>query len=197
MRRPGSRSTALLLLVTGGLLTLLAGAASWVSLSAEDGLAGADVTVTGAQLVPLATAAGVVGLAAAGALLAVRRGLRVVVAAVVTGVSLLALVQTATVALALVERARQWWRVEVGALADTAEVTTTWWPVMSLAGLACVLGAGVLVLARGTGWAGLSSRYDAPADARRQRSGADRGADPDVWQALDRGEDPTRDDTAP
>ncbi len=62
------------------------------------------------------------------------------------------------------------------------------WPALSVLGGVLIAAAGVLIAVKGASWAGMSSRYEAPA-ARR-----DVQADGDValWQALDRGDDPTR-----
>jgi uncharacterized membrane protein (TIGR02234 family) len=172
--------------------------APWATVGADDGLVGVQVTVTGSALAPLAVAAGVVAMASVAALLAVRRWLRLVVAAVVGLLALGAMAQAVAVVVATDERARDWWRIEVGALADEAEVTTTAWPVVTVLGLALVVAGSVLVLARGSGWSGLSSRYDAPGSVRTAPpTGSDDAPDPDLWQALDRGEDPTRDDPPP
>jgi Tryptophan-associated transmembrane protein (Trp_oprn_chp) len=57
------------------------------------------------------------------------------------------------------------------------------WAGLTLVGSACLLGAGLVLLARSGGWrTGLSSRHAAPVEAAQ-------GADP--WRQLDRGEDPT------
>ena len=57
------------------------------------------------------------------------------------------------------------------------------WAGLALAGAACLLVAGLVLLARSGRWRiGLSSRYAAPAEA---------AAAGDPWRQLDRGEDPT------
>jgi uncharacterized membrane protein (TIGR02234 family) len=57
------------------------------------------------------------------------------------------------------------------------------WAGLALVGSACLLAAGLILLARSGGWrTGLSSRHAAPVEAAQ-------GADP--WRQLDRGEDPT------
>lgn len=57
------------------------------------------------------------------------------------------------------------------------------WPWLALAGSACLLLAGLVLLVRSGSWRiGLSGRYAAPAEAAA-------GGDP--WRQLDRGEDPT------
>lgn len=195
MSRPRSRAVSLALLGVGGAIASASAVAPWVTLDADDGLVGATVTVTGSALAPLAVAAGVVAMASVAALLAVRRWLRMVVAVVVGVLALAATAQTVAFVVATEERARDWWRIEVGALADEAGVAATAWPVVTVLGLALVVVGSVVVLARGAGWSGLSSRYDAPGSARTPPStGGDDSPHPDLWQALDRGEDPTGDD---
>lgn len=194
MSRLSAKAGALALLAAGGAAALLAASSPWAQLSAEDGLVGTSVTVNGAALAPLTLAVGVVGLAAVPAVLAVRRWLRAVVAMVVVGLGLAALVQALGVAADVEAAARSWWAVEVGALARGADVSATAWPYVSVASLAVVVAGGALVLVRGSRWAGLSSRYDAPTGGQvvPGRTSSEAGTwDADAWKALDRGEDPT------
>jgi uncharacterized membrane protein (TIGR02234 family) len=154
-----------------------------------------SVSVSGAALVPLVPAAAVVALAAVLAVPSVRGWLRRSVGGVVLGLAVVAGLSTVTTLTAVATRARQWWGVDVGAVAEAASVDVTWvWPALTLAGLvAMAAGAGV-VLVRGGQWAGLSARYERPSRPAGRQSPTDstRSApDPDLWQALDRGEDPT------
>lgn len=198
MSRVSAKAAALLLLGAGGGIALLASSASWATLSADDGLAGASATATGAALAPLSVALGVVGLAAVPAVLAVRRWLRMVVAAIVLALGVATIVQVVGVALDLTSSARTWWQVEVDALAQTADVAVTAWPAVALLGSGLVVVGAGLVLVRGSAWRGLSSRYDAPAAAPGDARHAGAASDVDAWQALDRGDDPTEaDDTRP
>jgi uncharacterized membrane protein (TIGR02234 family) len=179
-----SRRTVVLLLALGGASTLVASALPWVRLRIDSDLGTQAVTVSGASLVPLAPAAGVVALAGCLAALTAGRWGRRLVGVLVVLVGALALVQAVATALQLVARARSWWAVEVGVgPAASASAATTPWPWLAVLGLLVTLAAGVLVLARGSAWSGLSRRYEAPAAAT---SG-------DAWTALDRGEDPTLD----
>jgi len=68
-------------------------------------------------------------------------------------------------------------------------VETTGWPFAAVVGGVLLGLAGLLVAARGRRWAALSARYEAPAAQAEQEP-----ARPEVaaWDALDRGEDPTR-----
>jgi uncharacterized membrane protein (TIGR02234 family) len=196
--RVSAKAGALLLLGAGGGIALLASSASWAVLSADDGLAGASASATGAALAPLSVAIGVVGLAAVPAVLAVRRWLRMVVATIVLALGVASIVQVVSVALDVATSARTWWLVEVGALAQTADVTVTAWPSVALLGSGLVVVGAGLVLARGSGWRGLSSRYDAPTTAPGNARHGGATSDVDAWQALDRGDDPTEaDDTRP
>jgi Tryptophan-associated transmembrane protein (Trp_oprn_chp) len=60
------------------------------------------------------------------------------------------------------------------------------WPLLAAAGGLAVAAAGALTIARGARWPSMGARYDRPARTRHDST------DPaQLWQALDRGEDPT------
>jgi uncharacterized membrane protein (TIGR02234 family) len=64
------------------------------------------------------------------------------------------------------------------------------WGVLSIAAGVVVVAAGLLIAVRGGRWAAMSARYERPAaepDPERERLLADRS----MWNALDRGDDPT------
>ncbi|WP_231486392.1 Trp biosynthesis-associated membrane protein, partial [Candidatus Blastococcus massiliensis] len=156
---------------------------------------------------PLVPAAGLVLLAAAVALLAVRGTGRVLV-------GLLA---------ALAGGALGWsgLRVLTGGLDEagrdlpglagatvtgtSAEVGTTW-PTLALVAGALAIAAGAFVAIRGRAWPGMGRRYERPGATpvagviapaatapSAPRTDEDRAAE--AWKALDRGEDPTTDRT--
>jgi hypothetical protein len=78
---------------------------------------------------------------------------------------------------------RSWGRVPVGvALAVAGAAAVTARRSVAVAGAVLLAATGAYVAVRGPRWRGLGARYDAPAQAR---------TDADVWDALDRGEDPT------
>lgn len=191
------RSWALLLLALGGALAVLGATQTWVLLLAEGALSVDEVAVTGAAVAPLTTAAGLVGLAAVVAVLAVRSWLRSLVALVVLVLAGLALVQVVTAASDLAATARDWWRVEVAGLADSASAQTTSWWVVCVAGLLLVMAGAVVVLVAGRRWSGLSSRYERPGSRASAPASQAAASEADVWQALDRGEDPTATDEPP
>ena len=121
-----------------------------------------------------------VGLLAASALLGF-----VATAQPATGLAVLALA-TVPALFAVPPRGRLWLGLVVTAIAGVVAIlgdlggqASAWAAVGGL------VAAGVTISARGRGWPPLGARYDtSPA--------ADRGDDPrQLWQALDRGEDPT------
>jgi hypothetical protein len=65
------------------------------------------------------------------------------------------------------------------------------WPALCVAGGVAVLAAGAATVVRGRGWLSMGTRYeratapDAPSRTGRPSTGKD------LWDALDRGEDPT------
>lgn len=137
-------------------------------------------TVTGSALVGSLTTWGLVALAGVVAVAATRRWGRIPVggALVASGASVAALTADAI---------RD---VEVRVLEDVVlrrltvsptALDLTIWPYLTLAGGVLLAATGILVAMRGPRWAGLSAKYDAPAAPK----------DGDLWDALDRGEDPT------
>lgn len=137
-----------------------------------------EIGHTGGSLAPLLPALGLVALAAAGGLLATRG-----IARRLVGV-LLAVVAVAVVVLVL------------QALANPVVLG---WPIACLGGALLVGAAGALAVRDGDRWPVMGSRYgrgaslpggspDAP--AAQKQPAADSSAA--LWDALERGEDPTR-----
>jgi hypothetical protein len=150
---------------------------------------------TGSSLAPWLPALGVVGLAGAGALVATRGVARALVG------GLLAACGAGTVLVALLP------------LGDRAGVG---WPLLSAAAGLVVAAAGVFTIRNNRGWPALGARYERPAtpsprtpEDRDVDGPADDGGVPEngggqgesgdrplteaqLWDAIDRGEDPTR-----
>jgi uncharacterized membrane protein (TIGR02234 family) len=178
--------------VAGG-LALSAGGQAWatVTVTRTPPLPPVTETLTGSAVAPLGTAAGLLLLAAAVAVLAVRGAGRIAVGALV--------------ALAGVALAWSALRVLVGG-PDTATAgpgeqratdLTAAWPVLVVVAAVVAMAAGVLVAVRGRRWPAMGRRYErtpgaAPAP-ERTRTDEDRALD--AWRALDRGDDPTDDPT--
>ena len=164
----------------------------WYTATARQrGLPEIGVSVTGAELTPLAGALALVALAGFGAVLATRGRLRRVLGAIVAAVSFAVAVITVhppAVRVLLEEElsARGW----SGGSYDAAVVAWRW---LVLAGaVSCVVG-GAAVLRSGSGWSGRGSgvgpEYDAAADGRSPSQDL---TEAEVWREIDSGRDPTQ-----
>lgn len=169
------RRLAVLLCAAGAGLALFAATRVWVvEVTARPApLPELRHARSGADLLPWLSPLAVVALAGTGAVLATRAVARRVVGALLLLVNL-----------ALVGGGAYGVR-----LADTGEPRVLWPVLCAVGGLLAAVG-GVLVVLRGRDWPGIGPRYDGAA-----RGGAARALAADgtaaVWDALDRGEDPT------
>jgi uncharacterized membrane protein (TIGR02234 family) len=184
-----------------GALALTASGQTWAQVTHERPapLPPVSAVLTGADAAPLVPATGLVLLAAAVALFAVRGGGRVLV-------GLLVSVAGGTLGWSGV-------RALAGGLSDAstrvpgvgrgpAEVTldvSGAWPQLAVAAGLLGVAVGVLVVLRGRRWPGMGRRYErsgtGPAVASPVRARTDEERAQTAWQALDRGEDPTEDAT--
>jgi uncharacterized membrane protein (TIGR02234 family) len=164
-------------LLSGALILLAAGRA-WADVSYPD----RPRTVSGSALVGSLGTWGLVALAGVVAVAATKRWGRILVGG--------ALAASGSTVVALTASAMR--DVELRVLDDAilrrvtvvpTDVDLTLWPYVTLAAGVLLAATGVLVAARGPRWAGLSAKYDAPAERPK--------TDADLWAALDRGEDPT------
>ncbi|MCW2640823.1 MAG: hypothetical protein JWP76_3129 [Dactylosporangium sp.] len=163
------RTLAVVACVAGAGLALLAAGRTWahVTVVRPAPLPPLHQAKTGIALLPWLSALGLVALAGAGALLATRGLVRAAVGVLLllSGLGLAA-----------------------GALTRLVAGATPGWPLLTALGGLIVAGSGVLTVARGRDWPGMAARYDRQA---RSTSGAPR-SEAQIWDALDRGEDPTR-----
>ena len=188
-------AAALLASAAAGGLALFAGGQTWATLSAvrPEPLPPVTGVLAGSAHAPLVPAAGLVLLAAAVALLAVRGSGRVAVGLLmaVTGAAL------AWSGLRAFTGGLQAAAAEVPVVVGTpvVEISAAWPAVTVVAGLvgAC---AGLLTVVRGRHWPAMGRRYERtgaaggrPVAASRPETDEDRAQV--AWQALDRGEDPT------
>ncbi len=177
-----------------GGLALSTGGQAWLTATVRRPAPFPPVTeqLTGGTLAPLVPAAGLVLLAAAVALVAVRGAGRVAVgllAAVAGGVlgwsGLRLLVGGGEAAAAAV--------LGGGTPGSTLTVAASpAWPVVALVAGLLAVAAGLLAVLRGRAWPGMGRRYertDGAAAAAPRVTDEDRALD--AWRALDRGEDPT------
>lgn len=172
------------LTAAGCLLLLLAAGRPWV-----DGVrASGELTVpTGGDLSPVLTPLALAGLAGVVAVLATKGAGRRVVGA------LLALCGIGAAASAWGATGRagiETWLREHNVLSAAGPLewdVVTAWPAAAGLGALLMLAGGVLAVIRGGRWAGMSDRYERAADRPRPQADGDRA----LWDALDRGDDPT------
>lgn len=152
-----------------------------------------EASASGADIVPLAGALGVVVLAAFGAVVATRGLAR-------RALGVLIMVAAASIVAAALSTGSAGPQLEAGLSArgwsggsySTADQPWRW--VALIAAVLCVV-AGAAVAAYGPSWATMGLRYDAPssdAGLREPTRGAEGMSEADVWHEIDRGRDPTQ-----
>jgi uncharacterized membrane protein (TIGR02234 family) len=191
------------LTLLGALVMLVALSRVWVTFAFPSGLSVEDLTKTstGREIVPAARALAFVGLAGVLAVAATRTWGRTVVGVVLmlSGVATVLVVGSAlhtglaTSALGT-ERIAQACGTQLSAAACLKGFqdlggfrvhTHAGWAYLTLGGGVALAGAGALLAVRGRRWAALSSSYEVAGPALPPVT--DKG----VWDALDRGDDPT------
>ncbi|MFD0419566.1 TIGR02234 family membrane protein [Streptomyces sp. NPDC127108] len=194
--RGGRRSlaAALLLGAAGAALALLASRQSWAHGTAA--VAGGDfpLTAKGGDVTGVPAALAIVGLAALVAVFAVRRTGRLLVSLLLalSGVGIVvAALLGANDSAALDEKAAE---TSGDAASKIAGLSHTGWPYAAVAAGALILAAGLLALFRGRNWPAMSGRYerDGTPRPRAPRRAPDPDRPEELWKAMDRGEDPTR-----
>lgn len=176
-----------------GTMTLVSSARPWARVVVDDSGAPVTVTLTGSVLSEVAGSLGVVALAGALAILATRRlGRRLAGAALTLAGAALAFSAAQAVAFpnarALALAGAALGRDALGA----AQVSRTAWPMLALAGGLLLAAAGLATFVRGPTWPALGSRYEtAEAAGTPRRAGRRRSDGTGMWDAIDRGEDPT------
>ncbi|MFC9245412.1 TIGR02234 family membrane protein [Streptomyces sp. NPDC057136] len=190
-----SLAAALLLGAAGSTVVLLASGQTWAEGEAAVGGGTLPLTADGQDVTGLPAALAIVALAALVAVFAVRGGSRALVAGLLAlsglGAGLSAYLGASDSA-ALDEKAAQ----TTGNTSATIDALThTAWPYVTAVGGLLILLAGLLALRYGSRWPTMSGRYERDGTPR-PRKAAPAAPDPDrpedLWKALDRGEDPTR-----
>ena len=186
MRSRRGLTTAVLLCLVGAFVVLVAAGRAWTSVEVGAGplVDARTESRTGTQIVPGLTALGLLGLAGVVALAATRRTGRTLVGLVLlaTGAGVVAAVLTADLSVVSEPLA--------GETGDVVLDMTVWSSVTALGGL-LLAGAGLLTVARGRSWPALGQRYEAPATPPASAAPAAEPTERGLWEALDRGEDPT------
>lgn len=180
---------ALLSGAAGATVVLIAAGQTWGEGTATAVGSEIPVTADGGTVSGLPSALALVGLASLVAVFAVRGMGRLLVS------SALALSGTGAIGAALLgsgdTAALRESAAEVTGLADAAvtSVSHSGWPWVSSLGGLLLLCAGLLALSYGPHWPAMSGRYER--GERRARRAVNPDRPEDLWQALDRGEDPT------
>jgi uncharacterized membrane protein (TIGR02234 family) len=177
-------------LAAGGLAFVAVGR-PWAEADVRaQGLASAEVAVSGADAQPLVSALAVVVVTAALAVLAAGPRLRRVVGALTGVVGVVAIVLTprsGSSALADALRSEAEKSPAYTGPSSIGSVAYASWDLLALAAFALAVVLGAVTVRFAGHWPTMSSRYDAPS-SRRSTSGA---GDDDLWKAMDRGDDPT------
>jgi len=160
---------AVLAAVVGAAVALFATSQVWADVEVT-GVVGARLPReqrTGGEVLPWMPALALVALAGAGALLATRGTARVLVGGllVLCGVG-----------------------VAGGGGYAITEGAPIGWPALAAVGGLVVVHAGVAALVRGRRWPAMGARYERVSAINPRPA----GGSPAMWDALDRGEDPTR-----
>ena len=184
---------AALLCLVGAFLVLVATTNAWaqVAVPGTGLLPGRDVDVTGSELVPGVRALGLVALAGVVAIPATKRWGRTAVGLVLALVGAGVVAAVLGVTSDIVTAAQDTDVVREAGGAEGESTRRTVWPYACLLGGLAILAAGLFVAVRGRRWAALGRRYDAPAT-----QAAEPAPERDLWEALDRGDDPTAADAA-
>ncbi|MGY2085090.1 Trp biosynthesis-associated membrane protein [Blastococcus sp. SYSU DS0539] len=184
--------------VLAGALALSAAGQRWADVTAERRapLPPVSGTLTGGDAAPLVTAAGLVLLAAAVALLAVRGAGRAVVGllmAAAGGALLWSGIRVLTGGVA--DAAADLPGVGGTSVTGTTVDVSAAWPVLAVVAGVLAVAAGLLAALRGGSWPAMGRRYERTPGTAPARSTEERADD--AWKALDRGEDPTEPPPAP
>jgi uncharacterized membrane protein (TIGR02234 family) len=188
--------------VGAGALALISGGQPWAQVNAEREapLPPVHGMLSGADAAPLVPAAGLVLLAAAVALLAVRGLGRAAVGLLMAAAGgVLAWSGVRALAGGLSAASADIPGIGRAAGRVTVELTAAW-PVLAVVAGLLGVGAGLLAVLRGGSWPAMGRRYErdgAPTAAATRRPETDEDRAQAAWKALDRGDDPTRDPADP
>jgi hypothetical protein len=189
LQRQRSYRNAMVLLVVAGAGLLWAAASVWVTATATPaGLPEVTLSATGQQILPVVSGGGILALAGIAGTWATKGRWRTVVGAVLAAVLAWVAVSIIRFAVGLptsVENSLA--RSEGIAATDLVAVQVSQWWVLALGAAAVGLLAAALITVRGARWSGMGDRY-----ARSSATGTTMTS-AQLWDALDRGEDPTID----
>lgn len=189
-RRRMYAPVVLVLLASGGLV-FVAAKQAWTKATVKTtGLPVDEVSVSGADALPLVSALSVVVSAGALAIIAASVRLRRIIAGIVILTALGGIMIIATgggTVDSAFERAVDRSPAFAGATMPEAQ-TSFLWPALAVFGFLVAFIAGIAALRWSDAWPTMSSRYDAPAS---HAPIVEAETDADVWKAQDEGQDPT------
>ncbi len=175
--------------LAGAALLLIAASRTWVSydVAALAPLPGRQIHLRGSSLATGIGALGWLGLASVAALAATRGWGRRLVGLVLalSGAGIIAVT-----ARLLSDPAAALRRAAPVSSPGPSDISLGGWPWVVLVGGLLLLLAGLAIAALGQRWTAMGTKYDAPGGQRATPVAA---TEAEVWQALDRGEDPTGD----
>ena len=192
--RPNRRELTVTVLIAllGGVIAWAAAGRPWAAATVGEAPNTLKVAASGNDLSAGVTALGLTALAGGLALFATQRLARRLVGGLLIAAGIGAAVYafgergTSRASHVLADKA-----AAKGFAAGSVSVhTASWWILAVLGGVLVAL-AGVSALVRGATWPGMSSRYENAASKQTAARAADTGSSKDLWDALDRGEDPT------
>ncbi|SPL98476.1 Tryptophan-associated membrane protein [[Actinomadura] parvosata subsp. kistnae] len=170
----------------GCLLVLVAAGQTWARVLRNDG----GAAPTGGDLSPALTPVALAGLAGIVAVLATKGLGRRLVGALLAlcGAGAAAATWTALSG----DNVTDWLREQnvLHGATDLPWESAPLWPAVAAAGAVLMVAGGILAVVRGGGWAGMSARYSREAGAPAKET-AQVKDDKALWDALDRGDDPT------
>lgn len=176
----------LVVLLAGAVLSLVASGMSWGAAQRAD-LVRSEVVVTGGDLVPVGRAVGLLGLAAVVAVHATRGwGRRLVGVLLAIAGGAVALLTYAKLP-ELPDHILQHVEGPTGSGEYVGASAAIAGPQLTALGGALIAAAGIAVAALGPRWPSMGTRYERQAGSRPTGRSGERA----VWDALDRGEDPT------
>lgn len=185
-------SLVVLLALLGGILAWAAAGRPWATATVGQAPNTLKVSASGNDLSAGVTALGLTALAGGLALFATQRLARRLVGVLLIAAGIGAAVYafgergTSHASHVLADKAA----TKGYAAGQVAAHTASWWILAAFGGVLVVL-AGAATVVRGATWPGMSSRYDNAATGAAAARVVDPGSSKDLWDALDRGEDPT------
>lgn len=180
-----------LLAIVGGIIAWAAAGRPWATATVGEAPNTLEVAASGNDLSAGVTALGLTALAGGLALFATQRLARRLVSVLLIAAGIGAAVYafgergTSHASHVLADKAA----AKGFAPGSVSAHMASWWIIAVFGGVLVTL-AGVAALIRGAAWPGMSSRYENAGSKTTVRA-ADTGSSKDLWDALDRGEDPT------